>query len=146
MPDDLRWSWCNNRNKVHSKYNALEAFWNHHHPLVHGKIVFHETRSCCHRAWGPLLYRLQNGVHWLADASITECLSESTEQLHFHFHVEPMSCYLTSSPQELLKTNIIISNLIKEAVEALVVSKCTQLVLWGDKMYTFIDCLTSGWI
>ena len=29
MPDDLRWSWCNNsRNIVHSKCNALELFWN----------------------------------------------------------------------------------------------------------------------
>ena len=29
MPDDLRWSWCNNnRNKVHSKCNTLESSWN----------------------------------------------------------------------------------------------------------------------
>ena len=26
MPDDLRWSWCNNnRNKVHNKYNVFES-------------------------------------------------------------------------------------------------------------------------
>ena len=30
MPDDLRWSWCNNnRNKVHNKYHVLESSWNH---------------------------------------------------------------------------------------------------------------------
>ena len=30
MLDDLKWSWCNNnRNKVHSKCNALESSWNH---------------------------------------------------------------------------------------------------------------------
>ena len=30
MPDDLRWSWCNNnRNKVHNKCNALESSPNH---------------------------------------------------------------------------------------------------------------------
>ena len=30
MPDDLRWSWCNNnRNKVHNKCNALESSRNH---------------------------------------------------------------------------------------------------------------------
>lgn len=40
-----------------------------------------------------------------------------------------MLLYLTSPPQELLKTNIITSNLIKEAIEALVVPECTQLVL-----------------
>ena len=29
MPDDLRWSWCNNnRNKAHSKFNVLESSWN----------------------------------------------------------------------------------------------------------------------
>ena len=44
MPDDLRWSWCNNhRNKVHGKCNALESSWNHPSlPLVHEKTVFHE--------------------------------------------------------------------------------------------------------
>ena len=25
MPDDLRWSWCNNRNKVHSKYQSVQV-------------------------------------------------------------------------------------------------------------------------
>ena len=30
IPDDLKWSWCNNnRNKVYNKWNALESFWNH---------------------------------------------------------------------------------------------------------------------
>ena len=46
MPDDLRWSWCNNyRNKVHNKCNVLESSWNHLPPVpwVHGKIIFHET-------------------------------------------------------------------------------------------------------
>ena len=33
MPDDLKWSWCNNkRNKVHSKCNELESSWNHPNP------------------------------------------------------------------------------------------------------------------
>ena len=41
MPDDLRWTWCNNNgNKAHSKCNALEATRNHSppHPLVHEKL------------------------------------------------------------------------------------------------------------
>ena len=29
MPGDLKWSWCNNRNKVHNKWNALESSWSH---------------------------------------------------------------------------------------------------------------------
>ena len=29
MPDDLWWSWCNKRNKVHSKYNKLASSPNH---------------------------------------------------------------------------------------------------------------------
>ena len=33
IPDDLRWSWCNNnRNKVHSKGNAVESSPNHPYP------------------------------------------------------------------------------------------------------------------
>ena len=50
MPDDLRWSWCNNnRNKVHDKCNELESSWNYRRPhpptSVCGKIVLHETGS-----------------------------------------------------------------------------------------------------
>jgi len=30
MPDDLRWSWCNNnRSKVHKKFSVLESSWKH---------------------------------------------------------------------------------------------------------------------
>ena len=33
MPDDLRWSWCNNsRNQGHKKCNVLESSWNHPSP------------------------------------------------------------------------------------------------------------------
>ena len=46
MPDDLRWSWCNNkRNKAHNKCNALESSQNHPSPPpVHGKIVFRKSK------------------------------------------------------------------------------------------------------
>ena len=27
------------------------------HTSVHGKIVFHETRPCCQKRWGPLLWK-----------------------------------------------------------------------------------------
>ena len=50
MPDDLRWSRCNN-NKVRNKCNALESFQNHH-PQVHGKVVFYETGPGCRKGWG----------------------------------------------------------------------------------------------
>ena len=47
MPDDLRWSWCNNnRNKVHNKFNIFELSWDHRPlPWVCGKIVFHKEFS-----------------------------------------------------------------------------------------------------
>ena len=32
MPDGLRWSWCNNRNKAQNKCNMLESSLNHPHP------------------------------------------------------------------------------------------------------------------
>ena len=59
MPDDLRWSsGNNNRSKVHKKGDSL----NHPETItpppspVYGKIVFHETSSCCQKGWGPTLY------------------------------------------------------------------------------------------
>ena len=55
MPNDPRWSWCNNnRNELHYKCNVLESSPNHPpHSLVPGKIVFHETGSWCQKGWGP---------------------------------------------------------------------------------------------
>ena len=32
MPDDLRWNWCNNRNKVHNKYIYYVMCLNHPKP------------------------------------------------------------------------------------------------------------------
>ena len=55
MPDDLRWSWCNNnRNKVHNKCNALESSPNHPPTQGHGKIVSHEIGPWCQKGWEPL--------------------------------------------------------------------------------------------
>ena len=28
-------------------------------PLVHGKIVFHETGPWCQKSWGPLIYSIR---------------------------------------------------------------------------------------
>ena len=61
MPDDLRWSWCNNnRDTVHNKRNVFESYWNHPHPClpVRGKIVFHKIGPWCQRGWGLLLLYL----------------------------------------------------------------------------------------
>ena len=59
MPDDLRWSWCNNnRNKVHNQCDALESSWNHPPALAHGRLVFHKTSPWCQKGWGQSLYRV----------------------------------------------------------------------------------------
>ena len=56
MPDDVRWSWCNNnRNKVHNKCKALESPWNHPPTLVHGKMVSYQPVPGAQNGWGPLL-------------------------------------------------------------------------------------------
>ena len=63
MPDDLRWSWCNNsRNKMHNKCNVLESSRKHlrpqsaencppqNHPLVPkrlGTTAIQDARNCC---------------------------------------------------------------------------------------------------
>ena len=47
----------NNRNKKHSKYNALESSPNHFPPTpVCGKIIFHKTDPWCQKYWGLLLH------------------------------------------------------------------------------------------
>ena len=59
MPDDLRWSWCNNTNKVRNKCNVLASSRIHppppHPKPIHGKIVFHESNPWCQNGWGLLL-------------------------------------------------------------------------------------------
>jgi len=54
MPNDLRWSWCNNRSKVHNKRNALESSENHPLNLVCGEIAFHEISPWCQKGRGLL--------------------------------------------------------------------------------------------
>ena len=52
IPDDLRWSRCNNtRSKVYNKCNALESSQSHPSPW---KTVFHETSPWCQKGWWPL--------------------------------------------------------------------------------------------
>ena len=51
IPDDLRWSWCdNNRNKVHRKGNAVESSPNHPSPGP-WKSRLPRRRQ---KGWGPL--------------------------------------------------------------------------------------------
>ena len=55
MLDDLRWSWCNNnRSEVDKKGNAFGSYRTIPSPLVHGKVVFHETSPWCQKGCGPL--------------------------------------------------------------------------------------------
>ena len=59
MPNYLSYSsWNNKRNKVHNKCNEFESSWNHPPPLVHGKIVFHETNSLCQKSCGLLFMEI----------------------------------------------------------------------------------------
>ena len=39
---------------MHNKCNAFESSPNHPHPLVCGKIVFHEADRWCQNDWGLL--------------------------------------------------------------------------------------------
>ena len=56
MPNDLRWKRCtNNRNKVHSKCNALESSPNHPPIPVCGNTVSHKISPWCQKGWGLLL-------------------------------------------------------------------------------------------
>ena len=56
MPNDLRWSLCNNnRNKGHNKCNMMELYGNHLPSAVCGKTIFHKTSPWCQKGQGPLL-------------------------------------------------------------------------------------------
>ena len=58
MPDELKWSWCNNdRNRVHNACNSVESSRNHPLPPPQSmeKIVFHKTSPWCRKGWGPLV-------------------------------------------------------------------------------------------
>lgn len=50
MSDNLRWSWCNNNNKVCNECNALEPFQNHPPP--------HPWKNCLPRNWSLVPKRL----------------------------------------------------------------------------------------
>ena len=86
MPDDLRWSWCNNRNKVHKKYNALESCPNPNSQSME-KTVLHQTGPWCQKVWGPLIKTLTMhdsfNPHDLCDGSFRH---DSQEPPHPDIH------------------------------------------------------------
>ena len=52
MPNDLRWSYCNDRNKVTTSVMCSNHPETIPPPLVHGKIIFHETGLWCPKRLG----------------------------------------------------------------------------------------------
>ena len=100
MPDDLRWSWCNNnRKKIHNKCNDLEPSRNHPTLLVHGKIIFHRTSLWCQKGLGITAFRdrldLQYGGLACCD-SWGRKESDTTERLNWTISSCPPSvlrCY-----------------------------------------------------
>ena len=70
MPNDLRWSWCNN-NRIKCTINVIHLNRPQTIPpptLVYGKIVFHETDAWCQKGWGhwirrPLRFPLSLRMH-----------------------------------------------------------------------------------
>ena len=60
MPDDLRWSWCNNnRHKVHNRWNVLESSWTTPSPLPTTPKSMEKSSPAklvpgTKKGWGPL--------------------------------------------------------------------------------------------
>ena len=68
MPDDLRWSSCNNnRHKVNNQHTVLESSPNRPTTTlsIRGKTVFHNTCPWCLKGWGLLLYVHLNTLEYL---------------------------------------------------------------------------------
>ena len=64
MPDDLRWSQCNNRNKVHNKCNVFESSWNH--PPSPGS-----WKSCLPQNWSLVPKRFGiTDLHYFKELSL----------------------------------------------------------------------------
>ena len=55
MPDDLRWSWCDN-NKVHNKCNVIASFPNHPSTPHLWKYCLPCNRSLVPKCWEPLWF------------------------------------------------------------------------------------------
>ena len=58
LPDDLRWSLCNNINKVHNESNVLEPNQNYPLPLVCGKLSSMKLVSGSRKIGHHCIYRL----------------------------------------------------------------------------------------
>ena len=48
------------------------------HPLVHGKVVFHETSPWCQKGWGPQLW----GFALSSDIAVSFSINNNSN--HFH--------------------------------------------------------------
>ena len=124
MPDDLRWSWYyNNRNKVHSKCDALDSFWNIPHPLSPWKNCLPwnqslvpkilETAAVVHPTFFPLL-SVPSGteVHGTSGgAALWTCMEKWITSggsagrggaLFSSLHEGPSSCHLVRSTMALM--------------------------------------------
>ena len=58
VPDDLRWSLCNNINKVLNESNVLEPYQNHPLPLICGKLSSTKLVSGSRKIGHHCIYRL----------------------------------------------------------------------------------------
>ena len=64
MPDDLRWTWYNNRNEAHNKFNVLESSWNNSPNLGPRKNSLPQNWSLVPKRLGAT--DLKNAWRWKA--------------------------------------------------------------------------------
>ena len=98
VPDDLRWSWCNNnRNKAHNKCNALESSPNHStasslwktclpqkHSLVPKRLRTADLQSVLCLGFKKIIYGLQLMVVCVKVVCILRKRASDFEFLSFH--------------------------------------------------------------
>ena len=102
MADDLRWSWYNNRNKVHNKYNVLDSPPNHpSSPTASRKLVPGAKKDGDH--WCKELYTCNIVGHpgrWCFKLS-AESVDASEEDMLEHYPQSVSIVWLILSSRQL---------------------------------------------
>ena len=105
MPDNLKWSWCNNnRNRVHNKWNVLKSSWNHSPTCFHclpwnQSLVPKPLGTAC-IGTTPILASFPSWPQFFSPQTHLSDLSSSWLKCYLQVHFSSQSTFWTSK-QEL---------------------------------------------
>ena len=88
MPDDLRWSWCNNfRNNIHNESNTVESSWTPPPQPFHGKLPStklvpgaKKVGDCCTRIYKANQGWITKYILYTVTGTVGDTLLSSVEE------------------------------------------------------------------